>query len=137
MDKELLYDSSGRPTELNEKISLRSLEMAKEILDGGYVTKVDMTYVSKDAAVISVTMQGKLTKSGINKKKVLPFKVNPDTKSDLQRTLIEWALDEVELELGRRITGWKAGTISAQRLNLSTDGYVLDTFKVTHIKGLK
>ena len=137
LDKELLYDEYGNPTQLNENISLRSLEMANEILNDGYVTKVDMTYVSKDAAVISVTMQGRLNKSGINKKKVLPFKVKPDTKSAIQRTLIEWALDEVELEIGRRITGWKTGTISAQRLNLSTDGYVLDTFKVTHIKGLK
>jgi len=137
LDNELLYDEYGNPTQLNEKLSLRSLEMANEILNDGYVTEVDMSYVSKDTAVVSVTMQGRLTKSGINKKKVLPFRVKPDTKSGLQRTIIEWALDEVELNLGRRITGWNDGTVSVKRLNLSTDGYVLDTFKITRKNGLK
>ena len=100
-----LFDEYGRPTHEHEELALRGLEMAKEILDGGYVTSTFVNWKSKTGAEIEVSLHGKRTKKGLSRK-ILPFGFDPETEVPEERFVISSAFDEIELELARRLTGW-------------------------------
>ena len=111
------YDEYGTPTHEHEEMVLKSLGLASEILKGGYISRIESGRVGKNGFYVEILFMG----SGSGKR-VLPKSVDADFSEGWE--VLEYALDEVELEVARKVVSALNGTdeskvvVSVKRKNL-------------------
>lgn len=112
------YDEYGTPTHEHEEMALESLGLARDILKGGYISRIESGRVKKNGFSVEILLTG----SGRGKR-VLPKTVDADSREGWE--VLEYALDEVELEVARKVvstfngTDESKGVVSVRRKSLN------------------
>ena len=125
------YDEYGIPTHEHEMLCLKSLEVANDVIKKGYVSKVVIQYVKnhKEADFAVVFYGKKVRKNGKTTVKIWPI----DHMASKNAELVDYAVDEIELELARKHLGWDKQVITDTNVEKSPDMMVL-TFTVVKKK---
>ena len=123
------YDEYGNPTHEHEVLCLKSLELAVKVVKGNYISKVVVQYGEghKGADFIVSFWGKKAKKKGQTIVKVWPI----DHMDKKNEELVDYAIDEIELELVRQHLGWDRCTITNTNLEKFEDMMVL-TFSVAN-----
>jgi hypothetical protein len=111
-------------------LCLRSLELANKILKGNYISKVTIQYgEGHKNADFSVVFYGKKAKkNGKTTVKIWPI----DHMASKNAELVDYAVDEIELQLARKHLGWDEQEIRHTNVEKSEDMMVL-TFSVANL----
>lgn len=125
------YDEYGNPTHEHEMLCLKSLEVAMDVIKKGYISKVTIQYrEGHRSANFAVTFCGKgARKNGKHIVKIWPI----DHMASKNAELVDYAVDEIELELARKHLGWDSQVITDTNVEKSPDMMVL-TFTVVKKK---
>lgn len=128
--KMIHYDEHGLPTHEHEMLCLKSCELANKILKGNYISKVTIHYgEGHKNADFSVVFYGKKAKrNGKTVVKIWPI----DHMASKNAELIDFTVDELELELARKHLGWDEQEIRHTNVEKSEDMMVL-TFSVANL----
>ena len=123
------YDEYGVPTHEHEMLCLKSLEAANDVMKGDYITRLELVYGDGGMGVLfKVYFYGKKVKKG--RRTVL--KVWPiDHMASKNAELVDYAIDEIELELARKHVGWDKTTIVDTHLEKKRD-YMILTFSIAN-----
>ena len=117
------YDEYGNPTHEHEMLCLKSLEVAMDVIKNGYISKVTIQYGEghKGANIVVVFYGKKAKKKGQTSLKVWPI----DHMDRKTAERVDYAIDEIELELIRQHLGWERTTITHTNVEKSKDMMVL------------
>lgn len=117
------YDEYGNPTHEHEMLCLKSLEVANEVLKKGYLSKVTVQYGEghKGANVTAVFFGKKARRKGQTILKIWPI----DHMDKKNEELVDYAVDEIELELARQHLGWDKVTITHTNVEKSENIMVI------------
>ena len=117
------YDEYGNPTHEHEMLCLKSLEVAMDVIKKGYISKVTIQYGEghKGANFVVVFYGKKAKKNGKTIVKIWPI----DHMASKNAELVDYAVDEIELELARQHLGWDSLEITHTNVEKSQDMMVL------------
>ena len=123
------YDEYGYPTHEHEMLCLKSLEVASEVLKGNYISRTELVYGEDGLGVLfKVYFYGKKAKkNGRTVLKVWPINHMASKNAEL----VDYAIDEIELELARKHVGWDKTTIVDTHLEKNRNFMVL-TFSIAN-----
>jgi len=119
------YDEYGMPTPEHEELMRKSMQIAEDAVNGGYVSGVEILLSTKTekSVEMGVRICGKREKDG--KWRTFP------TDENMEGDLLEWTLDEIEIILGEKFIrpafGWNVLVTGERSMVPSFTGVMFKT----------